>query len=487
MAKSLHALIVEDSEDDLLLLLREIRKSGYDVTYERVETPEAMKDALLKEKWDIIISDYVLPQFSGLAALEILKKTNLDLPFIIVSGKIGEDIAVDAMKAGAHDYIKKERLARLIPAIERELREAEIRRERRQALETLETERHWFYSVLEMLPAYLVLLTSDHQVVFANRFFRHRFGDPEGRPCYQYLFGRNESCETCEPFTVLKTKAPHNWEWTGPDNRTYEVYGFPFDETDGSTLILKMGMDITEKKQAEKELRANMSRLEALNQELQEFAFVASHDLQEPLRKIMTFGNMLETKCTDSLGKDGHEYLERMIKSSARMRSLLDALLNYSRVATRAKLFQPTDLVVAAQEAVSDLELVIKRADGRVEVAELATVDADPDQMRQLFQNLIANAVKFRQTEEKPVIGIYGEIDGDTYRVFVKDNGIGFEEEYLDRIFRPFQRLHGRKEYEGTGIGLSICRKIVERHGGTITAKSEPGKGSTFIITLPLR
>jgi PAS domain S-box-containing protein len=238
---------------------------------------------------------------------------------------------------------------------------------------------------------------------------------------------------------------------------------------------------------ANEELKAYAARLELLNQELQEFAFVASHDLQEPLRKIMTFGDRLKARYESALGEQGRDYLERMVHSAERMRSLLEALLNYSRISTRPKPFEPAPLVKVARDAVSDMEIAIERAGGKVEIGELAVAEIDSNLMRQLFQNLISNAMKYCRKCDKPVVKIFGNMENGAYRICVQDNGIGFDEEHLDRIFRPFQRLHGHGEYEGIGMGLAICRKIAERHGGTITARSTPGEGATFMVTLPLR
>jgi PAS domain S-box-containing protein len=264
------------------------------------------------------------------------------------------------------------------------------------------------------------------------------------------------------------------------------VYRNEMGEVQG---VFAAARDVTELRRAEEKLKTYMAKLEWSNRELQDFAFVASHDLQEPLRKIQAFGDQLKTKYTESLGDDGSDYLERMQGAANRMQALIQALLNYSRITTKAEPISPVDLSRLAQEVVTDLEISIEKAGGRVEVENLPKLEADPNQMRQLFQNLISNALKFRR-EEKPVIRIYGRQSPpwDTrYQIFVEDNGIGFDEKYLDRIFIPFQRLHGRGIYEGTGIGLAICRKIIERHGGTITAKSTPGKGSTFIVSLPIK
>ncbi|MEW6667565.1 MAG: CheR family methyltransferase [Thermodesulfobacteriota bacterium] len=359
--------------------------------------------------------------------------------------------------------------------------------ERKHAEEAVGMERQRLYDVLETLPVYVVLLSPDYHVPFANRFFRERFGESGGLRCFEYLFGRNEPCEICESYTVVKTNAPHHWEWTGPDGRNYDIYDFPFTDTDGATLILEMGIDITERKQAEADLRTYAARLEQSNRDLDEFAYVASHDLQEPLRKIQTFGDLLVDMDTEALKESGRDYLRRMQQSAARMQSLIVDLLAYSRITSRPKPFAGFDLKEPVEEALQDLELLRKESGGRIEVDILPTIEADPTQMHQLFQNLISNALKYR-SERAPVIRV---IDASSpsepfWEIHVEDNGIGFEEEYLDKIFKPFQRLHGRSSpYPGTGMGLAICRRIVERHGGSITAQGRPGEGATFIVRLP--
>lgn len=243
--------------------------------------------------------------------------------------------------------------------------------------------------------------------------------------------------------------------------------------------------DITERKQAQDELQRS-------NRELEQFASVASHDLQEPLRKIQAFGDRLAAKYAATLGEQGREYVERMQASAARMRKLIDDLLTFSRIATKAQAFAPVDLAVVAADVVSDLEGRIQQTGGRVEIGPLPVLDADPLQMRQLLQNLIGNGLKFRKPTEPPVVRVEGGLSPSEngtprYELRVSDNGIGFEEIYLDRIFEVFQRLHGRHDYEGTGMGLAICRKIVERHGGTITARSALGQGATFVVNLPAK
>jgi signal transduction histidine kinase len=245
------------------------------------------------------------------------------------------------------------------------------------------------------------------------------------------------------------------------------------------------------------ELSDMNTELERSNRELQDFAFVASHDLQEPLRKIQAFGDRLRTVQGPKFDDQGRDYLDRMHSAAERMHTLINDLLTFSRVTTKAQPFEPTDLNKIAKDVVSDLETTIEESGGEVSLGNLPTIDADAVQMRQLLQNLIANALKFKKADTKPTVEVSSEVEDTSLSVsggngsrsvsiFVKDNGIGFDEKYLDRIFTPFQRLHGRNEYEGTGIGLAVCRKIVERHGGTLTAKSTPGEGAIFIAILPL-
>lgn len=245
------------------------------------------------------------------------------------------------------------------------------------------------------------------------------------------------------------------------------------------------------------ELGKTNLELQRSNRELQDFAFVASHDLQEPLRKIQAFGDRLRMKFGEKLGEEGVDHLSRMQNAAKRMQTLINDLLTFSRVTTKAQPFVQVDLEKTAREVLEDLETRIQQTGGRVELSELPEIDADPLQMRQLLQNLIGNALKFHRPEIAPVVTVNGKIiSGDEQvnsasknfcRLEIEDNGIGFDEKYLDRIFTPFQRLHARTEYEGTGMGLAVCRKIVERHGGEITATSTPGTGTKFIVTLPVR
>ncbi len=277
------------------------------------------------------------------------------------------------------------------------------------------------------------------------------------------------------------------------------------DKTVGAVVMFK---DITERKLAEDKLAHKAAELARSNAELEQFAFVASHDLQEPLRKIQAFGDRLKLKCEAVQLQEGRDYLDRMQNAAARMQTLINDLLTFSRVISSSQPFVPVDLGAVTREVLVDLEHRIEKTQARVEVGTLPTIHADPLQMRQLLQNLIGNALKFQAPNNVPVVKIDAQMvtrdqiseeavfpkppptarPDDKFCVLtVQDNGIGFEEQYLEKIFAVFQRLHGRSEYEGTGVGLAVCRRITDRHDGLITAQSKPGEGAIFIVILPLR
>ena len=275
----------------------------------------------------------------------------------------------------------------------------------------------------------------------------------------------------------------------------YEQVGV-YSEQDMAFLV-SVGDQIAlaiERKRAEEQLALFNEKLQQSNRELQDFAYVASHDLQEPLRKVQAFSDRLRTRFADKLESEGLDYLERMRSAASRMQLLIQDLLTFSRVSTQAQPFTPVNLETITREVLSDMEVKIEETGAAIELEGLSTIVADPLQMRQLMQNLIGNALKFRKIDTPPVISICGKLvasktigSGGNIQITVRDNGIGFDEKYSDKIFAVFQRLHGRAEYEGSGVGLAICRKIVERHNGQISVRSKSGEGTSFIITLPLK
>jgi PAS domain S-box-containing protein len=511
---------------------------------------------------------------------------------------------------------------------ELEARVQERTAELHDAMKTVEAERERFSHVLDQLPAYLVLLSPDYRVPFANRFFEQRFGKSEGRRCYEYLFNRTEPCENCETYKVMKTGAPHRWEWTGPDDHDYDIYDFPFTDVDGTGLIMEVGLDITDRNRAENALRESEQRYRTLfetmdegfcvvemlydtdgnprdyrflevnpafekhtglqqalgktirelipdneehwfevydrvarsgeavrfenrtaalgrwfdvyafrlggaesrkvailfnnindrkraeaamkeanetleqrvaertkalqataeelarsNKDLEQFAYVASHDLQEPLRAVSGFVTLLQQRYQDQLDEKANGYIANTVDGAARMQSLIADLLAYSRVGTRAGTLETTAAQSSLDKALRNLAAGVRDTEAVISVDPLPTVQADAGQLTQLFQNLIGNAIKFRGNR-RPEIHVGGRREQDHWLFWVRDNGIGIAPEYAERIFLIFQRLHTRAKYPGTGIGLAICKKIVERHGGKIWVESQPNQGTTFYFTI---
>lgn len=244
--------------------------------------------------------------------------------------------------------------------------------------------------------------------------------------------------------------------------------------------------EIKKRQTIEKKLRQYGDELERSNKELEEFAYVSSHDLQEPLRKIQAFGDLLVEEYGNNLG-DGAEYLQRIQSSANRMSRLIDDLLTFSRVTTKPAQPKPVNLNQIVQDAVADLDGRLKKEKGTIKISTyLPTVNADETHMRQLFQNLISNALKFHSPDTPPVVIISSKVKDQKCIISIEDNGTGIDEKYQEKVFAVFQRLNTRQSYEGTGIGLAVCRKIIQRYNGTIEIESQLGKGTTFIITLPI-
>lgn len=272
-----------------------------------------------------------------------------------------------------------------------------------------------------------------------------------------------------------------------------EVSGRPLQRTvkhaAGAMIVIR---DISHRKEAEQKLQLYAHQLEASNRELDSFTRAASHDLQEPLRKVQRFGSLILSTKGPDLDEKTLGYLERMVSAAERMSSLIESLLALSRVTTRGRPFSRVDLNRILSEVLEDLEIAITDRGAEIENEELPVLEADPVQMRQLLQNLVGNGIKYVEPGKKPRVKVWTEpheVSGDgtveVYALHVRDNGIGFREEYAERIFGVFTRLHGKDEYAGSGVGLSICRKIAERHRGSISARSAPGKGATFTVLLP--
>ncbi len=256
--------------------------------------------------------------------------------------------------------------------------------------------------------------------------------------------------------------------------------------------------DVTAQRAIEQDLNKKMEELYQSNRELEDFAFVASHDLQEPLRKIATFGGMLQEKAKANLGENGQFYLSRLLASAENMKVLIDDLLEFSRVSKVKDQFERTDLNLMLKIVKTDLELNIYESKAQLTIGILPTIEAIPSQMKQLFTNIIGNALKFSTTRQEPIVKVESEllstseklllglVSADNYySITITDNGIGFDNKFAERIFKAFHRLHGKAEYQGTGLGLAICKKIVDHHHGVISAQGKVGNGAVFTIVLP--
>jgi PAS domain S-box-containing protein len=302
-------------------------------------------------------------------------------------------------------------------------------------------------------------------------------------------------CKVVETGTPVETEVRYDTE---DGEAWFQVMAVGVD--DGVAVTFR---DVTERKEAAQAMAAANAKLERRNRALRDFAYIASHDLQEPLRKIRAFSNLVLEEFGTAVDETGQDYLERMQDAAERMSQLINDLLVYSRITTRAQPFEQVDLKRIAETVRSDLDLQIADVDGTVDIGDLPTVEADPTQIRQVLQNLIGNGLKFHRPDTPPHVRVQATVEpvpedlpdrtgleascSTVCRLTVTDNGIGFEESHNDRIFSPFKRLHGRDEYEGTGMGLAICRRIVERHGGDISVESTPGQGTTFTVMLPVQ
>jgi PAS domain S-box-containing protein len=366
--------------------------------------------------------------------------------------------------------------------------------ERKTAEAMLEHERHLFRSLMDTLPDRIYFKDRESRFLHNNRAHLRRFGlkDPAqaaGKSDFDFFPREHaEHAREVEQMVMASGKLSEREErieW--PDGRVEWalVTKMPLRDPHGEIIgTFGVSRDITAQRNAEDALKRTLAELERSNTELEQFAYVASHDLQEPLRAVTGCVQLLQKSYGGKLDADADELIRHAVEGAARMRTLISDLLAFSRVGTHGKAFEPTDCNAALYGALANLTVALDESRARVTHDPLPTVNADPSQMRQLFQNLVGNGLKFHG-ERDPEIHVSARPRDGGWLFSVRDNGIGIEPQYRERIFVIFQRLHTRAEYEGTGIGLAICKRIVERHGGDIWVESEPGRGSTFFFTIP--
>jgi PAS domain S-box-containing protein len=499
MAIPLRVLIVEDSEADALLLLRELQRGGYEPAFERVETAESMARALNAGPWDIILSDYTLPRFSGTDALRLLHDHGLDIPFIFISGTMGEDTVVAAMKSGAQDYIIKGSFTRLTPAIQRELRDAETRRERKRMEQALLESEERYRTLAEAAQDIIFIMDRDGTIRYINIFGASMFKSlPEeiiGKPLTNLFpadISDQQNKEVSEVFAAGKD-AYYELVLHFPDKEQWaHVHLTSLKDTAGNTKgILGIVRDITEHKKLEEQLR-HAQKMEAIGQ----LAGGIAHDFRNILNAIIGFGNLIEK----NMSKDdpGRAYIYEIINAGERAVNLTRNLLVLGR--KQMLDLKPQNL----NEIIQDLHKFLRRIIGEditLEVGREGIKDlmimADRGQIEQVLMNLATNARDAMPegghlTLQTGITQIgpeyiknhgYGEL-GDYALLSVADTGMGIDKETREKIFEPFFTTKAMNK--GTGLGLSIVYGIVKQHHGYINVYSEPQKGTTFKIYLPL-
>jgi PAS domain S-box-containing protein len=509
MKKVLRILIVEDSEDDTLLMLHQIEKEGYDVEFERVETADEMKNMLSKRTWDIILSDYQMPHFNGIGALLLFKKSGIDIPFIIISGTIGEELAVEAMRTGAHDYIMKNNLHRLLPAIERELRESEIRAERKlleQKQLQAEAERiseekyrYIFDNISDGI--FLLEVTEDHR--FRNLEMNTSFLELTGidrnsmvgkfleevmplktanATIAKYLHCVEEGCPLEEEIELNLPTGRHIFQSTLIPIR---------NDTGRIHRIVGISHDITNRKHAEEEVELKNKQLVKLNAEKDKFFSIIAHDLRDPFYSFSGLADLMANKLKSLSMDEIQEFSICMRDSAIHISRLLENLLQWARVQQGSMPFHP-ELLLLLQEVEECISMVMGLAKNKeieivYDVPANLKVFVDSNILQTTIRNIVSNAIKF--TPKGGKIHLSAKTTRDKHvEVSIRDTGIGMKNEMINNLFRLDVRTNreGTEGEPSTGLGLLLCKEFVEKHGGRIWIESEVGKGSTFYFTMPM-
>lgn len=369
--------------------------------------------------------------------------------------------------------------------------------ERKQAEEALRTSEREKALILNATKEMIVYHNLNLEVQWANQASADSVGcsveELSGLHCYEIWHQRDEPCEDCPVLKAFETGEDQESEITTPDGRIWLLRAYPVSEDGEVVGAVEFGQNITERKQAQEKIARYAANLERSNRDLEQFAHVISHDLREPARVIKSYLNLLERRYRGQLDEKADKFITYAVDGAERMQEMIQALLNLSRVNTEQDNLAPTDSEEVLSRTLMALEQAMMESGSEVTHEPLPTVMADSAQLGQVFQNIIANAIKFRREDRTPRVHISatrqaqaGEgAEKKTWVFAIEDNGIGIDPKQTDRIFQIFQRLHTREEYPGTGIGLALCKRIIEQHGGNIWVESEPGEGATFYFTLP--
>jgi PAS domain S-box-containing protein len=489
MTTKIKVLILEHDPNDLELLQYELKKGSLEYESIIAQTKESFEEALHNFYPDIILSDYNLPNFDGLSAFRIRQALAPQTPFIIVSGTIGDEKAVELIKTGVTDYVLKEKMYQIVPKIYRALREASERQHKIMAEQQLQQSREQLQKIMDLSLDVICTVDKEGSFVTIGAASKQVWGYlPEELIGVKFIDLVHEE-DVAYTLQVI-ADIMKGIEVTNLETRCKRkegglisvLWSARWDANESQYYCI--ARDASAFKKAEETLMNYANELKRSNIELEQFAFITSHDLQEPLRTIMGFLNLLENKYAQQLDDKARQYIHFAVDGATRMRRIILDLLEYSRVGQQADDIKEIDMNKLLEEAVQLHHAIIQEKGAVIEWETLPVIRASRTSLLQIWQNLIGNALKYQQPDKKPLIKINVTETASHWQFSVADNGIGIKPQFFEKIFIVFQRLHSRNEYTGTGIGLAICKKNIENHQGTIWVESIDGQGSTFYFTI---
>lgn len=491
----MRVLVVEDNPTQSTFARISLQRRGLDVNC--ASTLEEAINHLLKDSIDVVLLDLSLPDSNGIETFYKVRQVAAGVPTVVFTGLDDQDIAIEALKNGAQDYLIKglagdDSVFRCLQyAIERNKVEVALRKSERRLRIILE---HSYDAFASMDNRFNI---TDWNTS-AERTFGIKKADALGRSLAiiaphhlrrQYARDMDEFFESSEG-RILRMTTEMMAQHKNGHEFPIEIVVFRIYEDD-NYMYCAFARDISERKHAAEELERRVQErtheLTQSNEELRQFAKIASHDLQEPLRAVQGFANLLQESTKDQLDKDSLEFIDYILDGTKRMQGLIQSVLLHSNISTRDVNEDndiSTECNAVIEEVLENLDATIKECHAKLEVDNLPNVAVERSQLIQLFQNLISNALKYRD-KEAPQIFITAEKTVNEWLFSIRDNGIGIDPKYADKIFDMFARLHGKTKYSGTGMGLAICKKIVNSHGGKIWVESEVGQGCIFLFTLP--